>query len=606
MPDRVTLDSKTTIELEMKQHLLALAFLTAVSPLHAAPEVNIALPERFRLLTRQLFDLRVEASGLANLENTTLTLRDENGNNINSWFGAPDEVTTDNDNNPATLDKAWVFRAESFPTKGIKTIVAEVSDGTATGTFTQKIGVQEFKNRIATKESIILYIGDAMGATYRDVGRIVAKSTGDGFREGFYDELQQMDQMPYSGMVMTYADDAVVPDSANTGTAWATGNKTINGALNVFPDNNDWKPGNASKLDNPRYETLWSYLKRLHGYKTGIVTTAEVTDATPAAEGGYSIQRALKKDIAKQFVDGVFFNGPSFDVILGGAKGDFDARTVANAGDTRNLLNDLVGQGFTRVNNRTELNALSTPPDKLVGLFSTGNMTVTYDKMGYNRPAGETSTVNAAFPDQPFLNEMTEKAIATLSKDGSPFILMVEGASIDKQSHANDAAGTLWDVIEFDKAIGAGRAWAKANPKRKTLNLISADHDQSMHILGVVDTQVPNATQNVRSGQAFTGLTGSVTGFPDYQINPATGYPTNTNRYRVAVGFRTGDHTGSTVPITAEGAGAALFSGVFDQTDIFFKMAKMIDSDTTQIDNIEKEKAKILEEIIDQNYIFEN
>ena len=586
----------------MKKQLLALACLTAIAPLHAAPEVNIALPERFRLLSRQLFDLRVEASNLGNLD-ATLTLRDEHGNDITSQFGTP-EVTTDN-NNTGDQDKAWIFRARSFPTQGIKTIVAEVSDSNGQGSFTQKIGVQEFKNKVNTKESIILYIGDAMGATYRDVGRIVARSTGDGFREGFFDEKQQMDQMPYSGMVMTYAQDAVVPDSANTATAWATGNKTINGALNVFPDNNDWKSGNASKLDNPRYESLWSYLKRLHGYKTGIVTTAEVTDATPAAEGGYTLLRGLKKDIAKQFVDGMFFEGPSFDVILGGAKGDFDARTVANAGDTRNLINELVAKGFTRVNNRSELNALSTPPDKLIGLFSTGNMTVTYDKLGYTRPAGETSTVNAAFPNQPFLEEMTEKAIATLSKDDAPFILMVEGASIDKQSHANDAAGTLWDVIEFDKAIGVGRAWAKANPKRKTLTLVSADHDQSMHILGVVDTNVPNATQNVRSGQAFTGLTGGVNGFPDYAINPATGYPLNTNRYRVAVGFRTGDHTGSTVPITAEGAGAAIFSGVFDQTDIFFKMAKMIDSDTTQIDKIEKEKAKLLEEIMDQNYILE-
>ncbi|MES2924565.1 MAG: alkaline phosphatase [Verrucomicrobiota bacterium] len=582
------------------KNLLALACLTSTLPAIGAPDVKIALPERFRLLTDQYYDLRIEASGLANV-NATLTFRDENGKDITGFFGPADEVTTDNDSNPGTLDKAWVFRARSFPTEGAKTIVADVNDGTATGSFVQKIGVQEFKRHIASKESIILFIGDAMGATYRDVGRIVSQSTGNGFRGGFVDNLQEMDKMPYSGMVMTYAEENIIPDSANTASAWATGNKTINGALNVYPDNNDWKPGNASKLDNPRYETLWSYLKRLQGYKTGIVSTAEVTDATPAAEGSYTLQRGLKKDIAKQFVDGSFTSGPAFDVILGGAKGDFDARTVANSGDSRNLITELVGQGFTRVNNRTELNALGTP-DKLIGLFNNGNMTVAYDKLGYVRPAGEQSTFTSSFPDQPFLEEMTEKAIDVLSKDGSPFILMVEGASIDKQSHSNHAAGTIWDVIEMDKAVGVGRAFAKENPKRKTLNLVSADHDQSMHILGVVDTQVANATQNVRSGVGFTGLTGGTNGFPDYEINPATGYPTNTNRYRVAVGFRTGDHTGSTVPITAEGAGAALFSGVYDQTDIFFKMAKMIDSETSSIDNIEKEKAKMLDEIIDQNY----
>ena len=77
-------------------------------------------------------------------------------------------------------------------------------------------------------------------------------------------------------------------------------------------------------------------------------------------------------------------------------------------------------------------------------------------------------------------------------------------------------------------------------------------------------------------------------------------------RLKVADYAPLADHTGSTVPITAEGAGAALFSGVFDQTDIFFKMAKMIDSDTTEIDKIEKEKQALLKEIIDQNYIYED
>ena len=51
-------------------------------------------------------------------------------------------------------------------------------------------------------------------------------------------------------------------------------------------------------LDNPRVETLWEYLKRRYGYKTGIVTTADVTDATPAGAGGHTITRALGYDIA--------------------------------------------------------------------------------------------------------------------------------------------------------------------------------------------------------------------------------------------------------------------------------------------------------------------
>ncbi|HWO01826.1 MAG TPA: alkaline phosphatase, partial [Blastocatellia bacterium] len=349
-----------------------------VQPPYAGPTVKIRLPERFRVIADQQFDLRVEATNLASLSATVQILID--GHNVTGTLAAP-EVSTDNDNNPAGLDKAWTFRKLSFPSPNgkhnaapvVKTLQAIVTDGGLTGTATGRIGVQDF-NLNGTK-NIILFIGDAMGTAYRDAGRIVAKSTDNRFRQGFFDDLQDMDQMPVTGMVMTYALDRIVPDSANTATAWCTGNKTIDGALGVFPDNDDFRfsPGNiqATKqfaLNNPRIETLWEYLKRLYGYKTGIVTTADVTDATPAGEGGHSITRSLLLDIARQYVDGVFTSGPTFDVIMGGGKERFNARTASNSGDTRNLVSELQSQGFSYVQTRTELNALPTggsAPDKL-------------------------------------------------------------------------------------------------------------------------------------------------------------------------------------------------------------------------------------------------
>ncbi len=583
------------------QRPLALACLLATAaPLFAAPRVHIALPERCRLLTRQYFDLRVEATDLAD-GNAVLVLRDENGKDVTAFFGTPDEISADNDYFTGNIDRAWTFRAESFPTEGIKTVVAEVSDAGGTGSDFRKIGVQRFKARPPGKKNLILFVGDAMGESYRDAGRLVARSTGAGFRGGFFDQLLEMDQMPYMGMVLTHSHTAMVPDSANTASAWASGNKTGNGAVNVFPDNTDWKGTNAALLDNPRFETLWSYLRRLHGYKTGIVTTTEVTDATPAAEGAYVGYRGLFKEIARQFVDGTFAPGPVFDVILGGGKNEFDGRTPENAGDSRNLIDELVAQGFTRVHDRSGLNALTEPPDRLIGLFNFSTMTVAYDKLGYVRPPGEFSTFTPAFPNQPFLEEMTAKAIATLSKDGAPFILMVEGGMIDKQSHGNHAAGTIWDVIELDRAIGVGRAFARTYPKRKTLVIATADHGQTMQVLGLVDTSIPDATENLRAEAGFSGvLTGSVGGFPDYQTDPLTGFPRNGNRYRLAVGFRTHEHTGGPVPISAEGAGASIFTGIWDQTDLFFKMARVLDSDTSRLDRLERERQRL--RIVDQNY----
>jgi len=593
----------------------------------SGPVVKIRLPERFRVLTGQQFDLRVEASNLTSLNATIKILLD--GSDITSQLPAP-EVTANNDSDPSTLDKAWTFRKFSIsPTKrgnnssNVKSLQAIVSDGGLTGMATARIGVQEFK--LDGNKNVILFIGDAMGTAYRDAGRIVAKSTNNRFREGFFDDLQEMDEMPVTGMVMTYALDRIVPDSANTATAWCTGNKTIDGALGVFPDNDDFKfsGGNiqATKqfaLNNPRIETLWEYLKRLYGYKTGIVTTADVTDATPAGEGGHTITRSLGFDISRQFVDGVFTAGPPFDVIMGGGKERFITRTASNSGDTRNLATELQSQGYSYVQTRTELNALpggASAPDKLLGLFRTGNMNVAYDKLGLVRPPDEGTPNFAGFTDQPFLDEMTAKAISALGKNGHPFILMVEGASIDKESHPNNAAGQLWDTIEFDKAIKVGRTFAgSANGNSNTLVLVTADHDQSMHIIGLTDTTVPGSVTNTRSNSTYpvvgaplpptstSGLNnpGEVGGFPDYADANGDGYPENTNRFRISVGYRTGNHTGSSVPITAEGAGALLFVGYFDQTDIFFKMAKILSSNTKHVDDALNEKSKL--PIVNQNY----
>lgn len=590
-----------------------LLFSSPIVAKSAPPSVQIRLPERFRVLTGQYFDLRVEATGLPNTEATLKVLID--GADVTAQLPAP-EVTTDNDNQPADLDKAWVFRKVSIASAGERVLKAVVTCGDVTADDTQDVCVHDFK--LEGRKNVILFIGDAMGTSYRDAGRIVAKSVNGGFREGFFDELQQMDQLPVSGMVMTYAMDRVVPDSANTATAWATGSKTIDGALGSFPDNNDFRFSAADTqgtkkyaLDNPRIETLWEYLKRRYNYRTGIVTTSDVTDATPAGEGGHSITRSLLKDIAAQYVDGPFVPGPTFDVILGGGLEQFTQRTLVNAGDTRNLATELQGLGFTYVQDRTALNGIPAGTSKLLGLFRTSHMNVAYDKLGLVRPPDEPAPNFGGFTDQPFLDEMTEKAIQVLSNGSSPFILMVEGASIDKQSHPNHAAGVIWDTIEFDKAIGVGRAFAAdKGAKAGTLVMVTADHDQSMHIVGVTDTQfappaplpappspVPFPVQNTRSpltypvvnppASPFVGVgsnPGEVSGFPDYADANGDGYPENTNRFKIAVGFRTGNHTGSSVPITAEGPGALLFTGYQDQTDLFFKTARVLSMDTDPLD----------------------
>jgi alkaline phosphatase len=592
----------------MKKYLVLSLFLVlcgfGAAQAQSVPTVRIVLPERFRALTNQWFDLRIEAENISSpTARVNISIQSDGKEDL--AFSGQLEQTSDNDANSTTLDKAWTYRKAYFTTPGIKTIYAYVVDGRRIYGVATQISVQQFN--LQSQKNIVLFIGDAMGTAYRDASRIVAQSTGNRFREGWFDDLQQMDKMPVTGMSMTYSLDNIVPDSANTGSAWTTGNKTINGAVNVFPDNNDFRYSSANlqatkqfALDNPRVETLWQYLKRRYNYKTGIVTTSDVTDATPAAEGGHTITRSLLNDIARQYVDGSINQGNQFDVILGGGLEHFTARTAANSGDTRNLVTELQSSGFTYVQNRAELNALSNTnaPNKLLGLFRNSNMNVAYDKLGLARPTDEPNPDFGGFTNQPYLDEMTDKAIATLSKNNSPFILMVEGASIDKQSHPNYANGQIWDNIEFDKSVGVGRGFANRNAQNlaNTLIIATADHDQSMSIIGAVDTNVPNAVQDVISilpysnGSRPNGNVGAenrigeTTGFPDYMDLNGDRYPENTNRIKLKVGYRTGDHTGSSVPVTAEGAGALLFYGYYDQTDLFFKMAKILTINTQSLD----------------------
>jgi alkaline phosphatase len=648
--------------------ILRAAFLCAALalPLSAQnPSVRVLLPERTRLLQGQLIDLVLEVRNAASVSNLRVTAGSVD---LTARFGAPVKAELDCD-----TSSDWVLRADlqSFDSPGDVKLDVSLSAGGTTVTDSRNILVREFNPPSGERRNIILFIGDAMGTAYRDAARLVSRSIVDAngrssFRDGFFDDLNEMDKMPVTGMVMTYGTDSIVPDSANTGTAWATGNKSFLNAVNTVTDGTDcrWRfngQANAANMpyltDNPRVENLWQYLKRRFAYRAGIVSTAAITDATPAVQGAYVAFRTARLEIARQYRENPMLNGrPPFEVILGGGTDPF---TASGRTDGRNLIGELQSLGYRYITNASELRAIG-PGQPVLGLFkgsaspapaasgittaSDVNMDVAYDKLRLERPASEPTANLGAFTDQPMLDLMTQKAIEVLSSSitQQPFILMVEGASIDKQSHPNQAAGTIWDTIEFDKAVGVARAWAGRRPRKDTLIVVTADHDQSMSIIGVSntpDTEYFNRTKSekiayktTRGDQDFTvygdsyanaraalpfvngsttasnnggaaGMPGTFAttspatdpasstystyfGFPAYRLDQATGYPSNSGAglRRLAVGYRTGDHTGSSVPVTAEGPGAFLFTGYMDQTDIFFKMAAAASTDTSEGD----------------------
>ena len=300
----------------------------------------------------------------------------------------------------------------------------------------------------------------------------------------------------------------------------------------------------------------------------------------------------------------------------------------------RDLIGDFQGAGFKYVSNATELGGVTAGDDKVLGLFAYSNMNVALDKLGKRRG---TSTVvdDYGFPDQPMLDEMTQKALDVLGNERNGFVLMVEGASIDKQAHNMDSERWILDTIEFDRAIGVAKRFAEKNGD--TLVIVTADHEcAGAAIIGA--SLVSNAELMSRAasgggaGTLRKGVVGvyETAGFPKYTI-AADGYPmatdidrkmligygANADRYEdwltnaqpirdsqqpfngvaplnaypsdplkrdMAGNFLvTGQvegtsavHTGSDIPLSAFGPGAWMFTGVMDNADVFFKLGQAV------------------------------
>ena len=541
-------------------------------------------------------------------------------------------------------------RAYSNLKVGVHTLTATAtqSDGstaTATGRF-EVMPIMTNQGRVA--KNVILLLGDGMGAAHRTAARMMVK----GYAQGKSQGRLAMDTFPYTAMVMTSSLNSIVTDSSPGMSNYVTGNKADNNQEGVFPDDT------TDAFDNPRTEYLSEYLHRTKGKSLGIVTTADVSDATPAANAVHTSDRRRGTGIVDQFLDDRSLTG--LKVLMGGGRKWFIPKSstapsalASNTGNgsarsasrdyvlpsdivtawsaatgaidpERDLISDFQSAGFTYAANKTAMDAAGVP-DKLLGLFSYSNMNVAFDKIGKRR-GNSTVVDDYGFPDQPMLDEMADKAIKILSKQNDKgFYLMIEGASIDKQSHLMDADRFIEETIEFDRAVKVAQDFAATHPD--TLVIVTADHECAG--VGIIGAYVGSGI----ASSANVGVYESA-GFPKYTILP-DGYPqttdipgkmligfaANADRYEswranaqptqdgqqpfigqeplssnptlamgksntrnastgyLITGQVPGDqgvHTGTDVPLSAYGRGARLFSGVIDNTDVFFKIGQAV------------------------------
>lgn len=505
-------------------------------------------------------------------------------------------------------------------------------------------------------KNIIILLGDGMGASQRTAARIV-----HGYAQGKAMQPLAMDSFAATGLVKTASLNSIVTDSSPGMTSYVSGNKNNNNEEGVFPDDT------VDAFDNPRIEYLSEYLHRTQGKQLGIVTTADVFDATPAGNAVHTSNRGAGTGIVDQFLDDRGHTGLA--VLMGGGRKWFlpagtpgSARTDSSdyafsATDPhtaeivrrwgvapgrldkgRDLIGDFQQAGFQYAATRTDLDRADAGKP-LLGLFAFSNMNVALDKINGRRGTDRNGLGGASvvddfgLPDQPMLDEMATKALDVLKRSPKGFVLMVEGASIDKQAHAMDTERWMLDTLEFDRAVRVAQDFAAE--RGDTLVIVTADHECSGAALigGSVVTDARLA--ELAGSKGVANLRNSVVGtyekagFPHYRI-AADGYPESTDiDYRLLVGYganadryedwRTkktpqrdvqqpfanqtplkwypanamerddtlGDfmvtgqvpgeqavHTGTDVPLSAYGPGALAFTGVIDNTDVFFKLAQ--------------------------------
>ena len=302
-------------------------------------------------------------------------------------------------------------------------------------------------------------------------------------------------------------------------------------------------------------------IARDRGLATGNVSTAEITDATPAGPSSHISQRACQGpndtrttcpaetkaagglgSIAEQQAD------EKFDVVLGGGRARYAQPLVA--GGTKTVIDYATqDKGYTYVATEADMNAVTSlaPGQRLLGLFHDSNMTTEFNPLiASDAGAGSATTkcTPAARGTEPTLAEMTTKAISLLQGNPKGFVLQVEGASIDKRDHSADACGQIGELLGMDDAIGVAQAFQREHPE--TLVLVTADHSHTSQIIPV--SQVPRG--------AYTTLQ-TVDGQPiriAYGTAPVSGSQA---------------HTGSTVPVFGAGPRAADIVGTLDQTELF-------------------------------------
>jgi len=367
------------------------------------------------------------------------------------------------------------------------------------------------------------------------------------------------------GTMRTKSSDSHITDSAAAASAMATGFKTYNDAVSVFPD--------TKKSAGTIMEAA-----KAAGWSTGIVTTTGVYDASGAAFTAHSESRTFHSFIAHQQVQ------KKLDVILGGGRVAFRNETIELA----------LKNGYHYVQNKTALANATLP---VLGLFAERDLASVLER--------------DLFPEEPDLYNMTAKALELLrsQKESKGFFLFIENEDTDNFAHLSDFSTVYKSILDMERTINLVMDFAKRN--NDTLVLISSDHETAGLGLGLRGlrnfnsdalksptrsarysaTQLlgeKNITTVHQKVKEFTGFNITDTEAEECiqisdDIDLLEEYFGMIVTKRAQLGITTNDHTAVDVNVYGYGPSVERFCGNFDNTQIAKRIAKLFDWDVDKI-----------------------
>jgi len=469
-------------------------------------------------------------------------------------------------------------------------------------------------------KNVILFVGDGMGVSTVTAARILA-----GQQEGLLGEENSLsfDRFPFAGLSKTYNVDAQTPDSAGTMTAMMSGVKTDVGVIGV--DENISRGDCSTVSGNELVSAL--ELAEMAGLSTGVISTARITHATPAATYAKSADRNWEdvsdmpvaaveagcEDIASQLINfeanlesrysGLDVDG--IEVVMGGGRRHFLPKDAeANSADAvsavegdrtdgRNLVTEWTEKYTNGVYVMDEAgfeNIDTENTSKVFGLFNESHMQYEADRK--NDVAGE-----------PSLKDMTETAIKVLDNNDNGFFLMVEAGRIDHAHHAGNAYNALHDTIELSQAVQVAN---ELTNDEDTLIIVTADHGHVFTIAGypkrgnpilgkvvgiganepsLAADNMPYTTLGYANGRGVMNLGSETDADAGYGEAITTGRVDLTSVDTTTPGFHqealvplsSETHSGEDVAIYAQGPGAHLVNGTNEQNMIFHIMDFALD-----------------------------